>query len=92
MKKRFERSKKMKKWKTVKKITVVVLILFIIRLIIDAILCMNMTYPHPMLGIDANKWTDQFGVDLAFILVIWGIPLIIDIIFLVISCVKTKEK
>ncbi len=82
----------MKKWKTVKKITVVVLILFIIRLIIDAILCMNMTYPHPMLGIDANKWTDQFGVDLAFILVIWGIPLIIDIIFLVISCVKTKEK
>lgn len=82
----------MKKWKTVKKITIVVLILFIIRLIIDAILCMNMTYPHPMLGIDANSWIDQFGVDLAFILVIWGIPLIIDIIFLIISCVKTKEK
>lgn len=82
----------MKKWKTVKKITIVVLILFIIRLIIDAILCMNMTYPHPMLGIDANNWIDQFCVDLAFILIIWGIPLIIDIIFLVISCVKTKEK
>ena len=50
----------MKKWKIVKICTTVFLILFIIRLIIDAIMCMKMTYPHPMLGIDANNWTDQF--------------------------------
>ena len=80
------------KWKIVKICTTVFLILFIIRLIIDAIMCMKMTYPHPMLGIDANNWTDQFFVDIAFILVIWGVPLIIDIILLVISCVKTKKK
>ena len=53
---------------------------------------MNMTYPHPMLGIDAYKWTDQFAIDIAFILVFWSIPLIIDIILLVISFIKTKKK
>ena len=81
----------MKKWKITKRITISVLILFIIRLIIDAILCMNMNYPHPMLGIDAYNWIDQFTVDLIFILIIWSIPLIIDIVLLIISCVKIKK-
>jgi len=81
----------MKKWKIIKLVTIAVLIVFLIRLVIDAIICINMTYPHPMLGVDAYKWTDQFGVDLLFILVIWGIPLIIDIIFLIISCIKIKK-
>lgn len=82
----------MKKWKIIKIITIVVLIMFLIHLVVDAVLCMNMTYPHPMLGIDAYKWTDQFAIDIAFILVFWSIPLIIDIILLVISFIKTKKK
>lgn len=81
----------MKKWKIIKLVTIAVLIVFLIRLVIDAIICINTTYPHPMLGVEAYKWTDQFGVDLLFILVIWGIPLIIDIIFLIISCIKIKK-
>lgn len=81
----------MNKWKTIKIITIVVLIIFLIHLVVDAVLCMNMTYPHPMLGIDAYKWTDQFAIDIAFILVFWSIPLIIDIILLVISFIKTKK-
>lgn len=82
----------MKRWKIIKIITIVVLIIFLIHLVVDAVLCMNMTYPHPMLGIDAYKWTDQFAIDIAFILVFWSIPLIIDIILLVISFIKTKKK
>lgn len=38
----------MKKWKIVKICTTVFLILFIIRLIIDAIMCMKMTYQKPI--------------------------------------------
>ena len=81
----------MKKWTIVKIIAITVLVLFAIELIIDAVMCMNMTYPHPMLGIDAYKWTDQFGLDVIMMLTIWGIPLLIDIVLLVISCIKTKK-
>ncbi len=81
----------MKKWKNIRIITISFLIIFAIRLIIEVIVCMNMSYPHPILGIDAYKWTDQFFFDLAFILFIWGIPLIIDIIFLIISCIELKK-
>ena len=51
-----------------------------------------MEYPHPMLGIDAHNWGDQFRTDLLFILYIFGIPLIIDIVLLVISIVKLRNK
>ena len=81
----------LKKWRITKKVTIAILLVFLIHLVIDAIICMNMTYPHPMLGIDAYKWTEQFTVDLVFILIIWGIPLIIDVVFLIISCIKTKK-
>ena len=82
---------KLKVWKICRGITIGVIVLFVIRVLIDIILCMNMTYPHPMLGIDANNWVDQFLVDMAFLLIVWSIPLIIDIVFLVISCVKIKK-
>lgn len=82
---------KTKIWKIIRGITIGVLVLFFIRVIIDIINCMNMKYPHPMLGIDAYKWTDQFAVDMAFILYIFGIPLIINIVLLIVSCVKIKK-
>ena len=82
----------MKKWKVIRNITVSLLVLFVIYLIIDVICCINMEYPHPMLGIDAHNWGDQFRTDLLFILYLFGIPLIIDIVLLVISIVKLKNK
>lgn len=82
---------KTKIWKIIRVITIVILVLFVIWMIIDSINCMNMKYPHPMLGIDAYKWTDQFGVDMAFTLYIFGIPLIIDVVLLIVSCVKIKK-
>ena len=91
MKKRLDGINNIKKWKIVKIITIVILMLFIIRLIIDAIMCIKMTYPHPMLGIETNNWVHQFFVDIIFILITWSIPLIIDVILLVISCVKIKK-
>ena len=73
----------MRKWKIIKFITLIILIVFIMYLIFDAIICMNMNYPHPMLGIDAYTWLDQFILDLKFIFILFGIPMIIDIIFLI---------
>lgn len=85
----------MKKWRIIRTITTVLLILFILYLLLDMINCMNMTYPHPMLGIDALNWIDQFLVDFIFIIITLAIPLIIDITLLVISIIKihnSKEK
>ena len=82
----------MKKWKIIRNITVSLLVLFVIYLVIDVICCINMEYPHPMLGIDAHNWGDQFRTDLLFILYIFGIPLIIDIVLLVVSIVKLRNK
>ena len=82
----------MKKWKVIKIITIVIFILFIVRLIYDAVVCMNMTYPHPALGIDANTWTDQYMLDLPFIMLFWSVPLLINIILFIISLVKLKNR
>ncbi len=81
----------MKKWKIVKFVTLIVVIIFIIYLVFDAIACMNMNYPHSMLGIDANTWLDQFVVDLAVIFATFGIPLIIDTVLFIIAMRKIKK-
>lgn len=80
------------RWKVIRNITISLLVLFVIYLIIDVTCCINMEYPHPMLGIDAYNWMDQFRTDLIFTLYLFGIPLIIDIVLLVISIVKLKNK
>ena len=81
----------MKRLKIIRFITITILILFFIFLLTDAIVCMNMTYPHPMLGIDAFKWQDQFLLDLQFIFLLFGIPLILDIIAFIVSCLKIRK-
>lgn len=80
------------RWKVIRNITISLLVLFVIYLIIDVTCCINMEYPHPMLGIDAYNWMDQFRTDLIFTLYLFGMPLIIDIVLLVISIVKLKNK
>ena len=82
----------MKKWKIIRTITISLLVLFIIYLIMDAISCINMEYPHPMLGLDAYNWMDQFRTDLIFTLYLFALPLIIDIVLLVISIIKLGNK
>lgn len=82
----------MKKWKNVRIVTVTILVLFVLYLIIDVITCINMEYPHPMLGLDAYNWLDQFKTDLILTLYLFGIPLLIDIILLVISIIKLKNR
>lgn len=81
----------MKKWKFIRIMTIIILILFFIYIICDAIICINMKYPHPMLGIDAYNWLDQFKVDLFFLIIMWLIPLVIDIALLIISTVKINK-
>ena len=81
----------MKKWKIIKVVTTIILIVFMMYLILDAIICTQMKYPHPMLGIDAYTWIDQFSVDLVFIFITFGIPVVIDIILLVISVIKLRK-
>ena len=82
----------MKNWKLIKIITSIILIFSILYLIYDAISCMNMKYPHPMLGADAMTWIDQFMTDLWFFATIFGIPLIIDIVLLIKSIKNTKKQ
>jgi hypothetical protein len=82
----------MKKWKIIKLVTLLLLIIPVIYLIYDLIICLNMTYPHPMLGVDANNWFDQFSLDVIFFLVVFFIPILIDIILLIISCKKLRKR
>ena len=81
----------MKKWKIIKIITIIALLAFIMFLVLDTIICMNMKYPHPMLGMDAYTWIDQFKVDLMIIFIYFGIPLIVDIILLIVAITRTKK-
>ena len=81
----------MKQLKMIRLISIMVIILFILFLISHAFLCMRLTYPHPTLGIDAYKWQDQFFADLQFILIIFAIPLIFDIVTLIVSCLKIRK-
>lgn len=78
----------MKKWKIVRMITIIILIMILFFVIQDIITCMNMEYPRPMLGIDAYNWTDQFRVNFIFC---YLVPLIVDIIIFVISCKKIRS-
>lgn len=81
----------MKKWKIIKLVTIIILSIFMMYLVYDAIICTQMNYPHPMLGIEAHTWIEQFSVDLIFILITFGIPIIIDIILLIVSIIKLKK-
>lgn len=81
----------MKKWKIIRVIAILFLLIFLLYLLSDAVICMNMVYPHPMLGIDASNWIEQFFVDLVFIIIIWWIPLIVDTVLIIISIVKLRK-
>ncbi len=82
----------MKKWKKIKIITILVIVAFYIRVGILAYSDITMTYPTNILGMMTYDWTDIFAIDFVFILIIWLIPLIIDITLLIIASKKLKKK
>lgn len=81
----------MKIWKRIKILTFFILILFLFFQLYDVIQCIKMHYPHPAMGIDVNTWIEQYLINIIFTLYWLGIPLILDIILLIISIVKTKK-
>ena len=82
----------MKFWKRILKITLAVLVVFVIM-----ILCMmfkyytaDINYPHPSIFGDMDNWFEDFICNLALYMVIVGIPLLIDIILLIMSIAKIR--
>lgn len=67
----------MNKWKIIKLITILLLIAFVAFQVISAVKCMN---------------RDQYFMKLAVTMFWCGIPLLVDLILLVVSCVKTRER
>lgn len=72
-------------------VSVILIIVGIIGIVVDLIKCLNMEYPHPMLGIDANCWVDQFGVDMVFFMLMYGWVMIIALIVLIKYLIKFKK-
>lgn len=82
----------MKKWKIIKIITIGVLALFIVSQVYDAVQCMQLQYPQLALGIETFSWIEQYSIQLTFTMIWAGIPLIVDIVLLIISIVKTSKQ
>jgi len=83
----------MKFWRKMLKITVAVIILFIIL-----VLCMmlkyftaDVDYPYPALGVDISNWFEAFTLELAFFMMIAGVPLLVNIILMITSVVKLRK-
>ena len=83
----------MKKWKTIRTITTLILIIFIVIVLWNLISAYTakVTYPYPALGIDINNWFDRFCLNIGFVLYIIGIPMIIDVVLMIISIIKIKK-
>lgn len=82
----------MKKWKIIKIVTIAVLALFIVSQVYDAFQCMQLQYPQLALGIETFSWIEQYSIRLTFTMIWAGIPLIVDIVLLIISIVKTRKQ
>lgn len=83
--------RKIKIWKTIRIFCLLLLAVFAAGLVLDAIKCMGRDYPMPMMGIDACNWADAFCIDLAFIMLIGGLPVLAVIVLLILSCVKLRK-
>ena len=86
--------KNLKKWKIIRIVTTSIICIFLLFCICKAITIHNMNtkYPYETLGaIMINNWVESFFLEMTFILYVLGIPLIVDIIFLIISTIKIKK-
>lgn len=82
----------MKNWKRVFYITLAILIVFLIYVGFLAWNCysVNLTYPRPAMGVDINNWIEYFVMELWVRLIVFGVPLLIDVVLLIKSIVKIK--
>lgn len=67
----------MNKWKIIRIITIVLLIAFVVFQVVSAVKCMN---------------REQYFMKLAVTMFWCGIPLLVDIVLLIVSFAKTREK
>ena len=83
----------MKKWKLIRKITGIIILLFL--LLIAFLLIKNyfnnVSYPRPMNGIDAYNWFDAFIIETTISFYLLGIPLLIDVLIFIVSIFKLKD-
>lgn len=82
----------MKKWKTIRTISIASLIftavMLILRFIYTAINCINDTYPKPAMGITLNSWVDEAILEAALIFYVIQVPLAVIIAFIIVSSIK----
>lgn len=80
----------LKKWKLIRRITVAILIGFLLLTLLFAlaIAADSGVYPDDIFGL--TKW-NTFRAGMQFILVLTGIPLSVDIAMLIISTIKIKN-
>lgn len=82
----------MKKWKTIRTISIMSLIftavMLVLRIIYIAINCFNDTYPKPAMGITLNNWFDETLLDITLIIYVIKVPIAIALGFLIVSCIK----
>ena len=84
----------MKKWKIVRTLTISILCIFVLYSIYLANVCYNSnrSYPYEAFGaVMINNWFESFMLGMMLRLYILGVPLIIDIIFMIVSIKKIKK-
>lgn len=82
----------MKKWKIIRNITLALLICFMIfagYMIIKGFLMGN--YYDDIFGVTIFYWFQHVWVGLCLYLYVFGIPLLIDVIILIISIIRIKK-
>lgn len=83
----------MKRWKLIRNITGIIILIFL--LLIAYLLVKNyfynVSYPRPMMGIDAYNWFDAFVIETTACFYILGVPLLIDVLLFIVSIVKLKD-
>ena len=81
-------------WKIVRNITIIILFCFIGFVLYNLYdsLTYSGSYPYPALGIDVFNWHDRFLLGVFFLWPFYALPLIADIVFLIIACIKLKKK
>lgn len=80
-------------WKIVRNITFLILLCyigFVIYNLYDS-LTYSGTYPYPSIAGDVFDWRDRFILGVFFLWPFYCLPLIADIVFLIIACIKLKK-
>lgn len=81
----------MRKWKVIKRITGILLILFLGLQVYLMAGCIMDKYPQPMLGIEARWWFDQYVVRFMFSMMYLGLPLLACIMLFIIAMKKIRK-